>query len=37
MSKEHASGHPGIQRIRDELQRLRAQHLYRTRRAFESP
>jgi 8-amino-7-oxononanoate synthase len=29
--------HPGIQRLREELQRLRAQHLYRTRRVLESP
>jgi 8-amino-7-oxononanoate synthase len=37
MPKDRTPGHPGIQRIRDELQRLRAQHLYRTRRVLESP
>jgi len=37
MPKEHTPGHPGLQRVRDELQRLRAQHLYRTRRVLESP
>lgn len=29
--------HPGLLRIREELQRLRVQHLYRTRRVLESP
>ncbi|HJX16794.1 MAG TPA: 8-amino-7-oxononanoate synthase [Acidiferrobacterales bacterium] len=37
MPKEHTPGHPGLQRVRDELQRLRAQHLYRIRRVLESP
>lgn len=37
MPKGSAPIHPGLQRIRDELQRLRAQHLYRTRRVLESP
>jgi 8-amino-7-oxononanoate synthase len=37
MSKGQTSTHPGLQRIREELQRLRAQHLYRTRRVLESP
>jgi 8-amino-7-oxononanoate synthase len=36
-NKGQTSTHPGIQRIREELQRLRAQHLYRSRRVLESP
>ncbi len=36
-SKKQIPNHPGIQRIRDALQRLRAQHLYRSRRVLESP
>jgi len=36
-SKGQIPTHPGHQRIREELQRLRAQHLYRTRRVLESP
>jgi 8-amino-7-oxononanoate synthase len=36
-SKGQIPTHPGYQRIREELQRLRAQHLYRTRRVLESP
>jgi len=35
--KGHLPVHPGLQRIRDALQRLRGQHLYRTRRVLESP
>ncbi|HJW81859.1 MAG TPA: 8-amino-7-oxononanoate synthase [Acidiferrobacterales bacterium] len=37
MPKDRTPGHPGLQRIREELQRLRAQHLYRARRVLESP
>ncbi|MEK7758400.1 MAG: aminotransferase class I/II-fold pyridoxal phosphate-dependent enzyme, partial [Pseudomonadota bacterium] len=37
MPKGSTPIHPGLQRIRDELLRLRAQHLYRTRRVLESP
>ena len=37
MPNDHAPGHPGLLRIRAGLQRLRAQHLYRTRRVLESP
>jgi len=37
MSKGQVPIHPGLQRIRIELQRLRGQHLYRTRRVLESP
>ena len=36
-NKGHAPTHPGLLRIREELQRLRALHLYRTRRVLESP
>ena len=35
--KGQPATHPGVQRIREELQRLRAQHLYRTRRVLETP
>ena len=35
-NKAHPQTHPGMQRIRDTLQRLHAQHLYRTRRVLES-
>jgi 8-amino-7-oxononanoate synthase len=35
--KSQAPAHSGIQRLREELQRLRAQHLFRTRRVLESP
>jgi 8-amino-7-oxononanoate synthase len=35
--KGQAPTHPGLYQIREELQRLRAQHLYRTRRVLESP
>jgi len=35
--KGHLPAPSGLQRIRDALQRLRAQHLYRTRRVLESP
>ncbi len=36
-SKGQIPTHPGHRRIQEELQRLRAQHLYRTRRVLESP
>ncbi len=36
-SRNQSLSYPGLQRIRDELQRLRAQHSYRTRRVLESP
>jgi 8-amino-7-oxononanoate synthase len=35
--KGQTSAFPGLQRIREALQRLRGQHLYRTRRVLESP
>ena len=35
--KDHLPAPSGLKRIRDALQRLRAQHLYRTRRVLESP
>ncbi len=36
-SKGQFPTHPGHQRVREELQRLRALHLYRARRVLESP
>jgi 8-amino-7-oxononanoate synthase len=36
-NKGHLPAPSGLKRIREELQRLRAQHLYRTRRVLESP
>jgi 8-amino-7-oxononanoate synthase len=35
--KGQAPTHPGVHQIREELQRLRAQQLYRTRRVLDSP
>jgi len=36
-NKGHLPAPSGLKRIREELQRLRSQHLYRTRRVLESP
>jgi len=37
MPKNHVPVYPGLQRIHNALQRLRAQYLYRSRRVLESP